>query len=277
MNPAELYDDHRTRPRNIGKLLNANATGDVGSIVVGDALRFYLKIEDERITAARFQVFNAQDQVASTSALTELVVGKSLDEAVALSSLAVAEHLGGLDPYRLPARLWGLEGLKQAIATYRGEDVIADETKDALVCRCHGITEETVRQSVIVMNLQTVDDVVAATGAGTGCGSCRVDIQRLIEEAQGKAKASAAAPATPERKATAGRMGLINRINAAVGEAVRRVTDQGGELELMDLVGNRVVVRISGLNDDAARAALGALEATLKEKVDPGLGVELSA
>src|SRR4051812_21803240 len=102
MTPAELYDDHRRRPRNLGKLANAHAVGDVGSIVAGDALRFYLQLDGERIAAAKFQVFNCQGQVAAASVVSELVVGRSLDQAAELRARDVCVHLGGLDPAELP-------------------------------------------------------------------------------------------------------------------------------------------------------------------------------
>ncbi len=274
MSPQELYDDHRQKPRNIGKLLNANATGDVGSIVVGDALRFYLKVDNERITAAKFQVFNGADQIAAASITTELVVGKTLDEAWELSPLAVAQHLG-LDPYRLPARLWAIEGLRSAIAVYRGEEREADVEQDPLVCRCHGIAEDTIRQAVTVSGLETVDDVVNATGAGTGCGSCRVDLPRLIDEAKGKAAATSAEPATPAPRRAKGRIAVIHQINRLVDDQIRPgLRAQAMDLELVDLDGATVVVRLSGTADAPARAnALAGVERLLKDKVDAGLGV----
>ena len=277
MSPAELLADHQARPRNIGKLMNANATGDVGSIVVGDALRFYIQVKDERISAAKFQVFNCQDQLAAASALTELAVGLTLDEAWELGPERLCGHLGGLDHAKLPPRLWAVEGLRSAIAAYRGDERDADVELDPLLCRCLGIPIETVRQSVQVMGLTTVEQVVDATGAGSSCGSCRADIPAVIAEAQNKKpEPAAAAP----RKA-AGRISVIHKINSAVDDELRPTLREAGvEVELVDLDGAEVVVALSAtsgaLTDDARRNALGTLEKLLKEQVDPGLTVRES-
>jgi NifU-like protein len=214
--PVEQLADHQHRPRNLGKLLNATATGDVGSIVAGDALRFYLKVADERIVEARFQVFNCASQVAATSAVTELAVGKSLSEAALLAPADVCNHLGGLDPVELPPMLWGLEGLRVAIGVQRGELPEADQDLEPLLCRCHGIPEETVRQSIAVMGLEEVQAVVDATGAGTGCGSCRADIPRLLAEAKG----APARTEEPRRAGPSGRIPTLRKIQSLVSERI---------------------------------------------------------
>jgi len=272
MSPTELLADHQAKPRNIGKLMNANATGDVGSIVVGDALRFYIQVKDERITAAKFQVFNCQDQVGPSSALTELAIGRTLDDAAVLGPVDLCTHLGGLDPAYLPPRLWAREGLRAAVAAYRGAELDCDIELDPLLCRCHGIPTETVRQSITVMGLTTPEEVINATGAGSGCGSCRVDLQPLIDEVRN----TKAAPAKTEApKKSGGRIAIIQRIAAAVDtEIAPTLREVGIELELVDLDGAVVVVRLQGTSDaDARRNALGTLEKLLKEQVDTGLSV----
>lgn len=273
MTPSEQLQDHQQRPRNLGKLLNASATGDVGSIVVGDALRFYLGIEQGRITAAKFQVFNAQDQLGASSALTGLVVGKTLDEAQALGTADLCRHLGGLDAAELPARLWAFDALESALLTWKGQDPHADAELDPLLCRCHAISEETVRQSIRVMELDSVDAIVTATGAGSGCGSCRVDMPRLLAEA----KAPVAAPATPAPSGSApvrGRIPLMKRIRTLVEGQVNPSLAGRGAIELVDFDGRLVTVRLGGAwSEDEARAALGTLEVKLRAELDPGLGV----
>jgi NifU-like protein len=277
MTPSELLDDHARRPRNVGKLLNASAVGDVGSIVVGDALRFYIGLDaaGARIAQAKFQVFNCADQVAASSALTELAAGRSLDEAKALGPAELCAHLGGLDHALLPPRLWAAEGLRAAIAAYQGEELEHDQELDPLLCRCFGVSEETVRQAIAVHGCASVDEVVSATGAGSGCGSCRIDIPRLLEEA----KAPAAEPAAkPERSLPGGRIQTLMRIQRTVeSRLLPELRAAGGDLELWDFDGRVVKVRAGGalVGDDAARrAALAALEQLLKQEIDPGLGVE---
>jgi NifU-like protein len=270
MTPAELLDDHHRKPRNLGKLLNATVSGDIGSIVAGDALRFYLKVEDERISAARFQVFNATDQVAAASVVTELAIGRTLDEALTLRPADLCAHLGGLDPHELPPQVWGLEGLRSAISVLRGELPDNDEELDPVLCRCHGIPEETVRQSIQVMGLSEVQAVVDATGAGTGCGSCRADIPRLLAEKDG----AAAKPAEPRRAGPNGRIPTLMRIQRLVSEKIQpQVQVHGGSIELWDFDGRTVTVTVRGLADEARRQALGQLETALKADIAPALGV----
>lgn len=273
MTPAELLADHHRAPRNLGKLLNAQASGDVGSIVAGDALRFYLSLgADGRIASARFQVFNAGDQVASASAVTELALGRTPDEALALRPTDVCAHLGGLDPTELPPQVWGLEGLRAAIATLRGEVAEADEELDPILCRCHGIPEETVRQSIRVMGLTEPQAVVDATGAGTGCGSCRADLPRLLAEANSGPEPAAAA--APRRASPAGRIPTMQRIQRLVTERIAPPAQvQGGVVELWDFDGRTVSVTVRGLSDAARRQVLGQLETALRAEIAPDLAV----
>jgi len=282
MTPAELYDDHRRRPRNLGKLSPAAAAGDVGSIVIGDALRFYIGVDKGRVSQARFQVFNCQDQIAATSALTELVAGKTLADAKRLTARQVADHLGGLDWMALPVQVWGIEALRTAIAAYEGGSVDYDREGDPLLCRCHNIAEETVRQAIIVNQFDQVDAVVAATKAGSGCGSCRVDIARLLEERKtpattGARAGGAAADGATNATRAAGRIPTLMRIQSAVDSAfLPAVRAAGGDLELWDFDGRTVRVRCSGtLSDDAdaRRTRLGELEALLRSEIDPGIAV----
>jgi len=267
--PAEQLDDHHRKPRNLGKLLNASVSGDIGSIVAGDALRFYLKVEEGRISQARFQVFNGGDQVASASAVTELAIGKTLDEAMALRPTDVCHHLGGLDPNDLPVQVWGLEGLRAAIAVHRGELPETDEDLDPILCRCHGIPEETVRQSIAVMGLTEVQGVVDATGAGTGCGSCRSDIPRLLADKDGTAK-----PPEPRKAGPSGRIPTLMRIQRLVGEKLQpQAQIHGGTIELWDFDGALVTVSLKGLADDQRRLLLGQFETALKAEIASNLGV----
>lgn len=267
--PTGLLDEHRRKPRNLGKLLNASVSGDIGSIVAGDALRFFLKVEDGRISQARFQVFNGADQVAAASVVTELAIGKTLDEALALRPTDICNHLGGLDPGELPAQVWGLEGLRAAIAVHRGELPEADEELDPVLCRCHGIPEETVRQSIAVMGLTEVQGVVDATGAGTGCGSCRADIPRLLAD-----KDAAVKPPEPRKAGPSGRIPTLLKIKQLVADKIQpQAQVHGGSVELWDFDGALVTVSVRGVDDERRRLLLGQLETAMKAEIAANLGV----
>ncbi len=280
MTPAELLDDHARRPRNVGKLLNASAVGDIGSIVVGDALRFYISVDGagKRITQAKFQVFNCSDQVGASSALTELVVGRALSECRQLGHGELARHLGGLDHALLPAQLWAVVGLQAAIAAYLGEVLEPDEELDPLLCRCFAIAEETVRTAVAVHGCSSVEEVVTATGAGTGCGSCRSDIPKLIDEVLRK---PAAPPPAAAKAGPRGRIQTLLRIQRLVSERLRPgLGSASGDIELWDFDGQLLRVRLVGAlaRDPAAGAgALAELAALIKAEIDPAIAVDGSA
>ncbi len=143
-----------------------------------------------------------------------------------------------------------------------------------MLCRCFAVSEQTVRQAIAVNALGDVDAVVDATGAGSGCGSCRVDIHRLLVEAK-RGPEPAAAPAAAS--GVAGRISLMHRIQRLVDERfLPAVRAAGGDIELWDLDGMLLRVRVLGslADDDAARRErLGELEAMLKAEIDPTLGV----
>ncbi|MDW8372445.1 MAG: iron-sulfur cluster assembly scaffold protein [Planctomycetota bacterium] len=263
MDPRALLEDHRRHPRHLGKMLNPTLSGDVGSILAGDALRLYLRLEGERISEARFQVFNASEQVAAASVVCELLPGRTLAEAQRLTAADLCQHLGGLDPCELPAFIWALEALRVAIASWNGELPEGDEEFAPLLCRCHGIAEDTVRESIRIMGLSEVQAVVDATGAGTGCGSCRADIPRLLN--------AAAAPPPPRR----GRIALLKQIARVVEQRLQgEFAAHGGRLELWDLDGERLRVRCHGLSEEQRRSLLTQLERVLRAEVAAGLTVE---
>ena len=273
--PTEVLDDHIRRPRNVGKLLNASAVGDIGSIVVGDALRFYIGVANDRITQAKFQVFNCADQIAAASLVTEVAAGRTLDEAERLGPTELCAHVGGLDPARLPPRIWALDGLKAAIAAWRSTEVEHDVELDPLLCRCFGISEETARQAVRIGGHHTTIDLVNATGAGTGCGSCKADMPALIADARDEPKSVAAAA---PRTGPAGRIQTLMKIQrVAEAKVLPGVRASGGDLELWDFDGRLVKVRALGAlvaDAHARRTALAELEQALKAEIDPSLGVD---
>jgi nitrogen fixation NifU-like protein len=111
--------DHFYNPRNVGVIEDADGVGDLASPVCGDLMRLYLKIEDDVIVEAKFQTFGCAAAIASGSVLTELIKGKTIDEALKITNRRVAEALGGLPPVKLHCSLLAEDALKRAIEDYR--------------------------------------------------------------------------------------------------------------------------------------------------------------
>jgi nitrogen fixation protein NifU and related proteins len=111
--------DHFMNPRNMGEIEDANAIGEVGNPACGDVMRLYLKIEDGRIMDAKFKTFGCGAAIASSSMTTEMIKGKTVDEALRLSNEAVAEALGGLPPAKQHCSVLAEDAVKAALEDYR--------------------------------------------------------------------------------------------------------------------------------------------------------------
>lgn len=113
--------DHFTNPRNIGAMENATAIGEVGNAKCGDIMRFYLKIENDIISDISFETFGCASAIATSSMATEMIKGKTLEEAYKLKNSTVAEALGGLPAAKMHCSVLAEEAVKAAIDNYRKE------------------------------------------------------------------------------------------------------------------------------------------------------------
>lgn len=272
---TDKVKDHFLNPRNVGKIDDAEAVGEVGSLACGDALRLYLKVEDERIADAKFQTFGCGSAIASSSALTEMVKGKTLDEALEITNRDIADYLGGLPKEKMHCSVMGREALEAAINRYRGIETPEHELEGEVVCECFGVTDPQIRRAIEENDLKSVEDVTHYTKAGGGCERCLPDIERLLAEVRGAREAKAAPAAAVPRKLT--NLQRIQLVQKVIDEEIRpNLQADGGDLELVDVDGTTVYVSLRGTCTHCPSSQLtlkGGVEARLKEIVDPDLQV----
>jgi nitrogen fixation NifU-like protein len=120
---SEKVMEHFKNPRNVGEMENPDGIGHVGNPVCGDIMELYIKVKDNIITDAKFKTFGCGAAIATSSMVTELVKGKSVDEALKISNHAVAEALGGLPPIKMHCSVLAEEALKSAIDDYRSKQI----------------------------------------------------------------------------------------------------------------------------------------------------------
>jgi nitrogen fixation NifU-like protein len=115
---SEKVMDHFNNPRNVGEMENPDGVGHVGNPVCGDIMELYIKVKDGTIADAQFKTFGCGAAIATSSMVTEMVKGKSVEEALEISNKAVAEALGGLPPVKMHCSVLAEEALKSAIEDY---------------------------------------------------------------------------------------------------------------------------------------------------------------
>jgi len=118
---SEKVMEHFKNPRNVGEMENPDGVGHVGNPVCGDIMELYIKVNDNIITNAKFKTFGCGAAIATSSMITELVTGMSIDEAMDISNRAVVEALGGLPPVKMHCSVLAEEALKSAIEDYLGK------------------------------------------------------------------------------------------------------------------------------------------------------------
>lgn len=181
---TDKVKDHFLNPRNARVIEDANAVGDVGSIICGDALRLMLKIDPntEVIEDAAFQTYGCGSAIASSSALTEMLKGKTLKEAEKITNQEIVDYLGGLPPEKMHCSVMGREALDAAIANYHGLSYENSHDDGELICHCFGVGVNKIKKVVWENHLTTVEEVTNYTKAGGGCGSCKMRIEEVIDE-----------------------------------------------------------------------------------------------
>ncbi len=268
---TEKVKDHFLNPRNVGVIEDADGVGEVGSIACGDALTFYFKLDESgRVKDAKFQTFGCASAIASSSALTEMVIGKTLDEAARITNDDIARYLGGLPKEKMHCSVMGREALEKAIACHRGQ--AAKIVEGAIVCECFGVTDREIERVVRENQLKTIEDVTDYIKAGGGCGKCHDRIQEIIDQVLGGKRLE---PIKPNVLTNLQKIKLIeDSIEREINPTLKK---DAGHLELVDVDGDRVIVRMKGTCATCARSHITLkhyVESKLRELVTPDLVVE---
>lgn len=270
---TDKVKDAFLHPRNTGEIADADAVGEVGSIVCGDALKLFLKVDKEtgRIIDAKFQTFGCASAIASSSALTELVKGRTLDEALKITNQDIADFLGGLPDQKMHCSVMGREALEAAIANYRGESYPA-EPKEKVICKCFDVTEDKIRKVAVENHLTTVDEITNYTKAGGGCGECHPQINAILMDLWSAKKPSK--PVGPKRLTNLQKIALIQEIIEA--EIRPGLQADNGDLEVIDIEGNKVIVELRGMCTGCMMSdvTLGRIQEKLRELVSGDIVVE---
>lgn len=268
---TDKVKDHFLNPRNVGVIERPDGVGEVGSIACGDALTFYFKLDETgRIREAKFQTFGCASAIASSSALTEMVIGKTLDEAARITNDDIARYLGGLPKEKMHCSVMGREALEKAIACHRGQAPKAIEGE--IVCECFGVTDREIERVVRENQLKTIEDVTDYIKAGGGCGKCHDRIQEIIDQVLGGKRLE---PIQPRVLTNLQKIRLIeDSIEREINPTLKK---DAGHLELVDVDGHRVIVRMKGTCATCARSHITLkhyVESKLRELVSPELVVE---
>lgn len=272
---SEKVKDHFYNPRNVGTIENADGVGEVGSLACGDMLKLMFKLDEQgRIADVKFQTFGCGSAIASASALTEMVKGKTIEEASRITNRDIANYLGGLPQQKMHCSVMGREALEAAIANYRGEEVETEEGE--IVCKCFGVTDKAIERAIKENGLTTVEQVTYYTKAGGGCGTCHERIQEIIDRVM-KETGGGIWRARPQRK----RMSNIQKIKLVEetieNEVAPALRKEGGDIELIDVVGDKVSVALRGKCSQCLVSGWtmqNFVQAKLREFVSPEIVVE---
>ncbi len=276
---SEQVMEHFRNPRNVGYIKDPDGEGEVGSMACGDVMRLMFKLDDQgRIAEAKFQTFGCGSAIASASVLTELIKGKTLEEVEKISNQDIVDYLGGLPEQKMHCSVMGREALEAAMENFRTGAVSRRKLEGRVVCVCFGVTENSIRSAIKENGLTTVEQVTNYTKAGGGCGGCREEIEEILNdmnlpkpEVKQEEKPAEPEPA-PKKLTTLQKVKLVEEV---IEKEIRpELKKHGGDLELVDIDGNNVVVKLQGACSGCEMTWFtlkGLIESKLREKVSDEL------
>ena len=277
---SDKVKDHFFNPRNVGTIDNPDGLGEVGSLACGDALQLMFKLDkDGRIADIKFHTFGCGSAIASSSALTELVMGKTLEEAEKVTNQDIADYLGGLPEQKMHCSVMGQEALEAAIENYRTGKPVTRAAESKIVCTCFGVTEGEIVKVIKENSLTSVEQVTNYCKAGGGCGGCHADIEAILQRLGAKETAVAEEkPGSSPRSRDLTNIKRMQLVQEIIDEQIRPALQRdGGDIELVDIEGTRVIVALRGMCSQCPAAGVTLeqwVQAKLREFVDENITVE---
>lgn len=281
-NYSKKVQDYFVHPHNAGPLADANAIGEVGSIACGDALKLYLKINDQGvIEKASFETFGCASAIASSSVLTDMVIGMKVDDALKITNAGIAKALDGLPREKMHCSVMGQEALEAAIRQWKGEPAMPRTQEEGkLVCKCFNVTDQTIIRAIRENHLKTVDDVTAFTKAGGGCGECRDEIAEILEaelKREGETIEQPVKKPAEEKPAGLSNLQRMQKVMEVINMIRPQLQADGGDIELVDINGKVVSVRLQGSCHGCAASQVTlhqVIEQILRQQVEPDIVIE---
>ena len=303
---SHKVNDRMLNPRHLGEITEAEASklgarlvvADWGAEVCGDAIRAFWAVDprSNRILDARFKTFGCGTAIASSDMMCEMIVGKTVDDAMKITNIDVERALrdeeatAAIPPQKMHCSVMAYDVIRKAAAVYKGVDMDSLEEEE-IVCQCARVSMRTVRDVIRINNLTTVEDITHYTKAGAFCKSCirpgghesrrhyLVDILRDVRaemEREGSRE-----PASPPSFASLGLIQKHRAVEKVLDEKVRpALLKDGGNLEVIDMKvtkeGTEVFIRYSGACKGCPSAEVGTLtyiQDFLKNELDQSIRV----
>lgn len=270
---TDQVSEHFKNPRNVGAVEHPDGDGLAGSLACGDALRLTFKLDsDKKICEAKFQTFGCASAIASSSALTVMLIGKSIEEAEQITNKDIIEYLGDLPKQKVHCSVMGREALEAAIYNYRTGKTLDRQIDGDVVCHCFGATDKEIEKITREQELTTAEEITNACKAGGGCGQCIPEIEQIIQRVINEDTADA------EAKPKLTQLQKIRLIEETISRQVRPILRRdGGDLELHDVEGDRVTVKFVGACVSCPVSAVtlkDVVETQLREAVSEDIVVE---
>ena len=279
---TEKVMDHFLNPRNIGEVENPDGEATVGNISCGDALKLGFKLDKNgKIAEAKFKTFGCGSAIASSSVLTEMIKGKTIEDIEKITNREIIAELGGLPDEKIHCSVMGMEALQAAIANYRGIEQKEDNVDDhqgRIVCTCFGVTDSKIRRLAKENNIKTVEDVTHYCKAGGACGKCKEEIDEILRGVWQNSEHNASNDSGLRCTNNLSFAQKVMKVQSVIDEDIRPMLEKdGGSIEFVDLRDNVVLVKLKGRCAVCASSAItlrNTVESKIKKFVSTDLHVE---